>query len=195
MLQCGRLMISKDPRSVLRKKFLNLLRSQKGEDRLTKSRAIAKKLFSTKEFQEAKTILFYASFDGEVETFNMMKQARKLGKRIALPKILENQRLFVPVLVEDLENDLVDGPYGIKQPNETLTDMVRLEDIDLVLVPGVAFDRHNNRLGRGAGYYDRFLSDLPSQIPTLGLAFDFQVIAILPHQREHDVAVSRVILN
>jgi len=174
---------------------LDLLRSQKGEDRLTKSRAIAKKLFSTVEFQEAKTILFYASFDGEVETFNMMKQARKLGKRIALPKILENQRLFVPVLVEDLENDLVDGPYGIKQPNETLTDMVRLGDIDLVLVPGVAFDRHNNRLGRGAGYYDRFLSDLPSQIPTLGLAFDFQVIAILPHQREHDVAVSRVILN
>jgi len=187
-------MSSRDPRSVLRKKFLDLLRSQKGEDRLTKSGAIAKKLFSTVEFQEAKTILFYASFDGEVETFSMMKQARKLGKRIALPKILENQRIFVPVLVEDLENDLVDGPYGIKQPSEA-TDMVRLEDIDLVLVPGVAFDRHNNRLGRGAGYYDRFLFDLPPQIPTLGLAFDFQVVALLPHQREHDVAVSRVIVN
>lgn len=184
----------KDPRSVLRKKFLNLLKSQKGEDRLKKSRFIEQKLFSSVEFQEAKTILFYASFDGEVETFAMMKQARKLGKKIALPKIIENQRLFVPVLVEDLENDLVDGPYGIKQP-KALSQRVRLEDIALVMVPAVAFDRHNNRLGRGAGYYDRFLFRLPAHIPTIGLAFDFQVVDFLPHQREHDIAVSRVIVN
>ena len=68
------------------------------------------------------------------------------------------------------------------------------QGIDLVLVPGVAFDRKNNRLGRGAGYYDRFLKDLPTT-PSIGLAFDFQVLDVLPHQPGQDVPVKCVITN
>ena len=65
----------------------------------------------------------------------------------------------------------------------------------MVIVPGLAFDKHNNRLGRGAGYYDRFLSTLPTDIPTVGLAFDFQIIDRLPQQKEHDIPVSHVLVN
>ena len=187
--------MSIDLKSMLRKRFLDLLRSQKGVERLKKSKKIQKKLFTMKEFIEAKIILFYASFDGEVETFKMMKLAQKLGKRIALPRIMNIQRKILPVLISHLENDLVDGPYGIKQPRANLKAVERLEDLDLVIVPGVAFDRENNRLGRGAGYYDRFLSNLPPGLPTFGLAFDFQVINSLPHQEDHDFFVSRVIAN
>ena len=69
-----------------------------------------------------------------------------------------------------------------------------LDEIDLSIIPGVAFDKKNHRLGRGAGYYDRFLSSLPRKIPSIGLAFDFQIVASFPLQ-EHDVPVSRVITN
>jgi len=72
---------------------------------------------------------------------------------------------------------------------------VRPSDIDLVIVPGVAFDADKNRLGRGGGYYDRFLSTLPAATPTIGLAFDFQFIPAVPHHAGRDIAVSRVIVN
>jgi 5-formyltetrahydrofolate cyclo-ligase len=66
--------------------------------------------------------------------------------------------------------------------------------LDAVLVPGVAFDKQNFRLGRGGGYYDRFLNNLPKKIHTIGLAFDFQVVDRLPHDH-HDIPVHRLIIN
>lgn len=178
---------------VLRKIILNLLRSQKEEDRLRKSRAIQKKLFSTPEFQNANIILFYASFDGEVETFHMMKHAQRLGKKVALPKIIKDQKKIIPFLAEDVEKGLIEGPYGIKQPNRRILRPLPLKEIDLAIVPGVAFDRNNNRLGRGAGYYDRLLARFPLTTPTLGLAFDFQIVDSLPHHKNRDIPVTRVV--
>ena len=180
---------------VLRKRILNLLRGQKEEGRLKKSRSILKKLFAMREFKQARIVLFYASFDGEVETFEMMKQAQRLGKKVALPAILKDQKKIVPALIENLDDDLQVGPYGIKEPNDVCLRFVGLEQIDLMIVPGIAFDKNNNRLGRGQGYYDRFLSAVPAAIPAVGLAFDFQIVHCLPHPQKHDVKVSRVITN
>ena len=179
----------------LRIRLLKLLRSQKEEDRLKKSRIIRKKLFKTKEFKRAKTVLFYASFDGEVETFDMMKQAKRLGKKIVLPIIVRKKREIILSLVHDLKKDLVSGPHGIKQPRVSRLNAIRVGDIDLAVVPGVGFDKNNNRLGRGAGYYDRFLGDIPSCIPTFGLAFDFQVISAVPHKKGQDIPVCHVVVN
>ena len=190
-------MTSLNSKGILRKKFLKLLRSQKEEDRLKKSRVILDRLFSTMEFKDAKTILFYASFDGEVDTFEMMMQAQKLGKKIALPAVIRNpkhQKSMLPVLIENLDQELQIGSYGIKEPKKNLGRLV-LGKINLILVPGLAFDKFHNRLGRGQGYYDRFLGEVPSSIPAFGLAFDFQIVDHLPHQEKHDVRVSRVISN
>ena len=189
------LIVSGALKSVIRMKMLTLLKNQKEEERVKKSKVIQEKLFSTKEFKEATIILFYASFNGEVETFNMMQEAQKSGKRIALPKILKNQKRITVSLIEDLGKELVDGPYGIKEPTESRLRPLDLKDIDLAIIPGVAFDKGNNRLGRGGGYYDRFLSEFPSRIPVFGLAFDFQILDRLPHRKGHDIPVSRVIVN
>ena len=180
-------------KEAIRKQVLNDIRNQKEEERLRKSLVIQERLFALPEFLNSKTILFYVSFDGEVETSEMMKQARKIGKIIVLPYILKQERQLIPVLNKRLE-DLEVGPYGIKQPSYDPELCVAPEDLDLCVVPGVAFDRARHRLGRGAGYYDRFLSTLSPRTHTIGLAFQFQMFDCLPTQ-EHDVPLSRLLYD
>ena len=178
----------------LRLRILTLLRNQKEEERLEKSRAVQAKLFEMAEFKKFKTIFFYMPFDGEVDTLNMIKLAKKLGKKIGLPRILRRGKKFLPVFVESF-GQLEKGPYGIQQPKAAEDNIMDLRNIDMVVVPGLAFDKKNYRLGRGEGYYDRFLKLLPSVIPTVGLAFDFQRINTLPQKAEHDMPVSYVLSN
>jgi 5-formyltetrahydrofolate cyclo-ligase len=182
-------------KQILRERILKLLRNQKEDERLTKSLMIKDKLFQMWEFQKAKTILFYASFNGEVRTFEMMSEAQKLGKTIGLPRMSENKKSFIPIIVASLEHDLEQGTYGVKQPKSDSAKVLNKDSIDLVIVPGVAFDQNNNRLGRGGGDYDRFLAELPPDIPTIGLAFDFQMVDKLSHQDSHDKPVSCVLVN
>ncbi len=179
----------------LRKQILKQLRIQKEEVRFLKSLKIKNKLFKLPEFQQALTILFYSSFDGEVDTCDMIKNAQENGKKIGLPKVDRNSNFFVPTLIEYLDKELEIGAYGIKEPISTEGKTLSLKEIDMVVVPGVAFDKQNNRLGRGKGYYDRFLRMLPSSTPTVGLAYDFQIVESLPFQELHDVPVSQVIHN
>lgn len=179
----------------LREKILTLLRNHKEEDRVAKSRIIFDKLLKLPEFRKALTILFYFPFDGEVNTVEMIKQAQKLGKRIGLPRIMKGKKRIIPAIVHSVEEDLEPGPYGIKQPKRGRLQALDVQTLDMVVVPGVAFDKCNNRLGRGGGYYDRFLKSLSSFTPTVGLAFDFQIVDYLPQQKEHDIPVSRVLVN
>jgi 5-formyltetrahydrofolate cyclo-ligase len=182
-------------KNILRERILTLLKNQKEEERLIKSLDIRNKLFQMREFQAAETILFYASFDGEVETFEMMREAHKIGKTIGLPRMVENETKIIPMAVASLETDLEPGPYGIRQPIEDKAKELGIEGLDMVIVPGVAFDKNNNRLGRGGGYYDRFLGDLSARTLKVGLAFDFQMVDSLPTQEKQDVPVSCVLTN
>lgn len=185
----------KETKSALRSKILKLLRNQKEENRVRKSKEILKKLFAIPEFQCSQTVMFYASFDGEVDTFGMIKQAQQLNKTIILPLTIQDQKKLIPSVVNDFQEDLIPGPYGVKEPKKDKVKPVDLNELDLVIVPGIAFDKNNNRLGRGAGYYDRFLKELPSNIPTYGLAFDFQIVETLPEKQAHDIPVTRVLTN
>ena len=187
--------MEKQPKSSFRENILTLLRNQKEEERLKKSAKVLENLFSLEEFRCAQTILFYASFDGEVDTFEMMKQAQKLKKTIALPTVIKAQRRIIPRIVRNLREGLHRGAYGILEPKKEFAEPVEVSQLDLVLVPGIAFDKNNHRLGRGLGYYDRFLRQLPSHTPTIGLAFDFQVVDRLPYRESHDVQLSHVVVN
>jgi len=177
----------------LREELLKKLKSHKEDTRLKKSEKIARKLFCLEEYTKAKTVLFYLSMDGEVDTVRMIKSAIEQGKRVAVPVIRKEAREIFPSLVEDLEAELKVGPYGVRHPKEEYIRPVSLESIDLVVLPGLAFDDAGNRLGRGMGYYDRFLSRLPKHVPTIGLAFDFQMVRDFPPLEPHDFSVSKVL--
>jgi 5-formyltetrahydrofolate cyclo-ligase len=178
----------------LRVSMLSQLSKLKEVDRASKSFSIQEKLFATLEFKKAKIILFYASLRNEVETDRMIKEAQAQGKVIGLPVVFEKERDLVPFLVKDFPKNLTLGPYDIRQPKEEFSNPVSLADIDLVIVPGVAFDERGNRLGRGKGYYDRFLKTLPEDTPSIGLAFDFQIVDDLPHSSV-DLSVKKIITS
>ncbi len=157
-----------------------------------KSAIIKDKLFNEEEFKKAKVVMFYVSLKDEVNTLFMIDEAVKMGKRVCVPVILkEDKRLFAGE-IKDREKDLERQHFGIYQPKAGHVREVPLDDIDLVVVPGVAFDKNNVRLGRGHGYYDRFLCGLPKKTGTIGLAFDFQVVEYLPVD-SHDIPVSKTI--
>lgn len=131
-------------------------------------------LEQTSCFRQAACIGLYHALPGEVETNELIKRWSP-HKTLLLPAIEGDDILLLPY-----SNDqaLITGAYGIKEPGRTGCPSVSEKEIDLLIVPGVAFDRQGNRLGRGKGYYDRLLSRL--NVPKVGLCFDFQLFPHIP---------------
>jgi 5-formyltetrahydrofolate cyclo-ligase len=157
-----------------------------------RSGIIKRTLFNREEFKKAKVVMFYVSLKDEVDTLPMIDEALGMGKRVCVPVILKEEMKLIAGEIKDRAKDLERQHFGIYQPKKDRVKEVPLEDIDLVVVPGVAFDKKNVRLGRGHGYYDRFLSGLPGRTKTIGLAFAFQVLEDLPRD-PHDIPVSKLI--
>lgn len=176
-------------KQALRSKILAKLKTQKEEDRKEKSRLIKDKLLRQKEFRKAKKVMFYIAMKGEVETREMIKTAKKLGKIIAVPVCVKNRASLRPAILNS-HASLKKGPYGVPEP--ATSSFLRSADLDLVITPGVAFDKKGNRLGRGKGYYDRFLSKIPKDTPSIGLAFSLQILPVVPAS-SHDVSVKKVL--
>lgn len=162
-----------------------------GERRRESSKVMAK-LFSSPEFKRSKIIMFYCSKDDEVDTSKMIKVALKMGKEVVVPVTIPKERKLIPSRLTDYDRELGPGPYGVLQPKPGCIREVAPDQIDLVIAPGVAFDKKGNRLGRGAGYYDRFLARVPKKVSKIGLAFDFQILTALPRNC-HDLPVDKVL--
>ncbi|MBF0387971.1 MAG: 5-formyltetrahydrofolate cyclo-ligase [Candidatus Omnitrophica bacterium] len=187
-------MFVQQTKQAVRKRILDLIHRQREEEALNKSQVVGSKLLELLAFQKSKTILFYCSFKGEVNTFPMMEKAIELKKRVAVPFIMKETKQIMVMLIESTK-ELIPGSYGIPEPQFDAARVIDPAGLDLVLVPGVAFDKDHNRLGRGAGYYDRFLSELPSTIPTVGLAYDFQLVPAIPGLEPHDRPVTLVLTS
>lgn len=179
-------------KSKLRDLIKHKLMAQSEEKRRKKSWLIKEELFCLEEFKRAKVVMFYVSTDGEVDTALMIDETLKMGKKVVVPLILMKEKKLVASLILDRTKELRPGPYGILQPIACVSRPISLKDIDLVVAPGIAFDKKGNRLGRGKGYYDKFLSEIPQGIPLIGLAFDFQLVDRLP-RLAHDLPVDKVI--
>lgn len=158
------------------------------EERMARSVRIWGHLTGLPCYQRARVILWYMAFDKEVLTAGLMQQALAAGKRAVVPLVqVERQRLEL-CEIQDVARDVAPGYRGIPEPRPGCWRPTAAEELELVIVPGVAFDMHGGRLGFGAGFYDRLLAELPHAIPKLGMAFDFQILPELPRQA-HDIAV------
>jgi 5-formyltetrahydrofolate cyclo-ligase len=176
-------------KQALRSKILLKLKSQKEEDRKQKSRLIKNKLLRQAVFKKAKKVMFYIAMKGEVDTREMIETAKRLGKIIAVPICVKDRASLRPAIL-DSSARFKKGPYGVLEP--VVSRFIRPEDLDLVITPGVAFDKKGNRLGRGKGFYDRFLKRLPKDTPSIGLAFSLQVLRVIP-TTSRDVSVKKVL--
>ncbi|MCX7804629.1 MAG: 5-formyltetrahydrofolate cyclo-ligase [Planctomycetota bacterium] len=149
------------------------------------------------EFAAARIVLLYHSMRGEIETSVLITRALRDGKRVALPRTDRASGTMRAVEIRNPAADLFRGSCGAMEPHDGLPEVAPGE-IDLAVVPGRAFDIHGRRLGRGAGYYDRYMSSPGFRAIRVALAFDCQVldsIPALPHDLPVDIIVteSRVI--
>lgn len=126
------------------------------EDREVKSLSIVDKIIESEEYRNAKNILIYSAFRGEVSLDGLKEPAERDGKTLAYPLVISANEMTA--LVPKSEEDWTEGFHGIMEPKKETCPELRPEDFDLVICPCTAFDEHLGRMGMGAGYYDRFLT-------------------------------------
>lgn len=158
------------------------------EEKLRRSEPIMLKVEALPQFAQAETILMYWSMDDEVQTHDFVNRWYE-KKRILLPCVDGDDLLLRQYTGPEC---LVAGEqFGIGEPSgEVFAD---LDSIDMIMVPGVAFDRNNNRMGRGRGFYDRMLKSTPNAYK-VGVAFNFQMMDEIPVE-PFDVAMNQVIVE
>lgn len=147
------------------------------EARAEASAAIASRVLELPEIQRASAVLLYGASPEEVDTTPLEVALRARGVRVALPRVAGAHHLTLH-WVDGLA-ELAEGAFGLREPHEAAACALPSE-IEAIVVPGVAFDERGGRLGYGRGYYDTLLSGACAGVPTVGIAFDEQVVAEVP---------------
>jgi len=157
------------------------------------SQKITDRFMSLPQYQSAKTIMFYVDVRDEVRTRHALPAALKEDKRIVVPYCVDGElELFWLQSMDELEL----GMYRILEPRAELRDVaakkLQPEDLDLVMVPGVAFDRNGGRTGHGKGYYDKLLQHARPDAPLVALGFECQLFDEIPVE-SHDIYMDAVV--
>lgn len=178
----------------LRKRMLSRLLSLTEEEIERRSKNVTKNIKEVSFYRKAKTIMAYYPLKGEVDILGMIRE--EFTKReFCFPVIDMEKRNLLPYWIYNLDTDFVVGPYGVREPNLKKAKLCAIKDIDLIFVPALAFDRNKYRLGRGGGFYDRFLRQRDSHTIVVGLAFDFQIVDVLPLNLPQDQSVDYIITD
>ena len=185
-------MVLENEKQGIRQKLLERLLSLAKNEIKRRSKNVEDRLSELPIYKQAKVIMVYYPLRGEAD---ILRKIRKdLGsKRFCFPVMdlkAKNLRIFE---ITNLDEDFCVGAWGVMQPDTEKTKEVDIKEIDVVIVPGLAFDRQRNRLGRGAGFYDRFLQDITPPTKKVGIAFEFQILENLPTNLSWDQKVDTII--
>ncbi len=173
-------------KSDIRKRILQERLCLPVEEKQSFDRVIFEKIINHPLYLQAKDVFCYMPIRGEVETRVIVEASWKLGKRVAVPKVLSKTKMEF-YYIESWE-DLLPGTFGVLEP---VSDKNANPEDALVLVPGSAFDKKKNRIGYGGGYYDRYL-EMHANYKTMGVAYSVQVIETLPKE-DTDIPVQFLI--
>jgi len=176
----------------LRKEMKERLAAISSEQARRKSGAACEALIALKEFRDAQAVMLYLPVPQEIDTAEIALSAWQGGKVVLAPKVNWSQKHMLAVQIHSLDDGLEDGGYGIRQPAGS--EPWPVEQIDLVIVPALAYDGSGGRLGRGGGFYDRFLSAPGLRAVTCGLGFHEQVVDELP-LHSHDWPVDLLVTD
>lgn len=172
-------------KNALRRSIAAKIKALSSEERLLESQKVMATVENLPEFQAAHTVMCYHSMPNEVCTHDAIARWSK-NKTIVLPRVIGDDLMLLEYSPEKLET----GKYGIFEPSLDCRQ-VDLDEIDLIIVPGVGFDAECNRMGHGKGYYDRLLSE-KGRIKLIGVAFECQIVDSVPHC-SHDIGMDKVI--
>ncbi|MDP3048617.1 MAG: 5-formyltetrahydrofolate cyclo-ligase [Thermodesulfovibrionales bacterium] len=158
-----------------------------------KDAAIRQRIIRLPEFTDAKTIFFYASFKSEADTIEMIKISLSHGKQVILPKVDKENKKIKLYEIKDI-TELTKGYMGILEPSVSEGKLTGLDNIDIIIIPGAAFDVSGSRLGYGAGFYDRLLAGIKKKIPIIAPAYEEQIVDDIPSE-PHDVKVDKIVTD
>ncbi len=167
----------------------NRLAAEKIKDN---SDAAAGRFLKLGEYLRANTVMAYVDFRNEVQTETIIRDALNRGKRVVVPITDVTNKKLTPSQLLNFPGDLAPGAWGILEPRPECVRPVHPAEIDLVIVPGVAFDTAGNRLGYGGGFYDRFLLNTKPDCLYAALAFEMQIRPNV-YPGEHDLPVHLLI--
>lgn len=143
-------------------------------------------------YKSSKVIFIFMSFRSEVDTHNIIKRALLDGKIVGVPRVIsktEGMKVFEITSMEDMEK----GYFGLLEPNANCPE-IKKEKIDLIVMPGAAFDKDGGRIGYGGGFYDRYLSELKRDVKKIALAYSIQMVEQVP-MADYDMKVDEIITN
>jgi 5-formyltetrahydrofolate cyclo-ligase len=171
-----------EAKSALREEVVQRLKEIPAAERAVASARARALLTEQAPWRNAQTILFFAPLPGELDVWPLLAAALAAGKRASLPLFDRHQKNYTACIIENPDTDLHIGHFGIREPN-TYCSRLASSRVDLILVPGVAFDAKGHRLGRGKAYYDQLLAVIRGT--RCGVAFEQQLVPEVPVE-EHD---------
>lgn len=161
-------------------------------ERIELSSLIGKNLQGLEEFKQSRVIHFFLTTKSEVITEGAIRKALSMGKKVVVPVVDSRHKRLSLSMIKDYDRELTPASHGIREPRPEFLRPISLHDIDLMVLPGVAFDIKGHRLGYGAGYYDRLLEDEEKRPYLVALAFEIQIIDNIP-ARNHDIRVDKIV--
>lgn len=175
-----------------RKKVINLRKKQQPDFIKKNSDIIKNKLLQMDCIKNSNTIMLYLDFNNEVITDDLIKELISMDKIVASPITIIKEKVLIPSQITDFENGIKYGAYNIREPKPDCSPQINIKNIDVVIVPAVAYDINGFRLGYGGGFYDRFLENIREDAVTIGIAFDLQIFDEVPKE-PHDAQLDYII--
>lgn len=170
-------------KQVLRQRIIALRDATDEFERAQWSEHILRRLTGMAAYRQAQTVLGFLNFGSEWLSDAWVRHALAEGKHVLLPRVNKASRHLALYEIRDVDDDVAPGAYGIREPLiERCKPFEALGEIDLILLPGVAFDRTGGRLGYGGGFFDKLLARLPHRPHLIAGAFELQVVKQIPQE-------------
>ncbi|MEY4730029.1 MAG: hypothetical protein RL020_1187 [Pseudomonadota bacterium] len=156
------------------------------------NRIITNKLLVLPEYKAAKTILAYKNIGSEFNTTEFIRDVLASGKMLVLPKVNKQKKILDTYRVHHPDTQLVEGVWGIAEPDPQKCEPISICEVDFVLVPGLAFDAQGQRIGYGGGYYDKLLVNRNKNAQIIAAAYSIQLVASIP-ALAYDLKVEKIV--